>query len=67
MLRVNEHVASKDYVVILLRTKKFKFEVKKKFELYVIAMKDWKKLEMKNDVIQSIDALNVLSFLSRND
>jgi hypothetical protein len=30
MLRVNEYVASKDYAVILLRTKKFKLEVKKK-------------------------------------
>jgi hypothetical protein len=30
MLRVNEHVASKDYAVVLLRTKKFKLEVKKK-------------------------------------
>jgi hypothetical protein len=30
MLRVNEHAASKDYAVMLLRTKKIKLEVKRK-------------------------------------
>jgi hypothetical protein len=28
--RVNEHASQQDYVVVLLRTKKFKLEVKKK-------------------------------------
>jgi hypothetical protein len=30
ILRVNEHAASEDYAVMLLRTKKFKLEVKRK-------------------------------------
>ncbi len=47
MLRVNEHAVSKDYAVMLLRTKKFKLEVKRK--VWIICDRDERLREARDE------------------
>ncbi len=70
MLRVNEHVASKDYAVILLRTKKFKLEVKRK--VWIICdrderLRESRKEEKRHIINRCIECLFSLTAKRMND
>jgi hypothetical protein len=70
MLRVNEHAVSKDYAVILLRTKKFKLEVKRK--VWIICdrderLRESRKEERRHITSRCIECLFSLTAKRMND
>lgn len=60
ILTINEHVDSKNYVVILYRTKHSKFEIKKKLDCVAIAIANSKNSQNKIVDISTIVSMNVL-------